>query len=835
MAVIVLMFDGHAHRWLRMIEPQRGLCIDPFDHNSRLDDDVWNVRLTWSILAIEPHMTRDDENERLMRRQPGQSDAVCDVPTSSTSSAPFLFFCRKSATLHTTAAAACLAVCAFQRHHCHIQHTLLQDNNSVVLHKERKQRCRILKMKISRTSSTLLVLFASVLSTVGTSAFVVPSPYICSRHRTRTDNLGRIYTVWNIDEDGGVASPRENAHDLGPTKDFKEQQQQSRRRQDKVRAVGMATTLAAGTVMAWNGDISAAGAMTNMMDKVPTVAKDVFQQAFSSSSTFREPAVTLPYLEDQIRAAEESLYNSQPAMTMADATTTTVVPTTTTAAPKPAAPAVQASTATAPSKEAPKPASPAPEAPKPAAATATTAPAPAAPKPAATATAAAPAPAAPKPVATAAATTTAAQKPPAATATTVAAPKPVAATAAKAADKSAPSLYRYTRQHWPEWVDATKMAYRTAEPLVMSISRDVSNQLEKKVLPEVVRVEHRILGDEVAGVVDKAAATAFKAGKLAVGVVGKAVPVVWEAGKLVIKATPEVIKAGQQVYNAVDKQVIPELKKDYRVVKKIVEEKTPQVIRAGRQVYETGKQLAHAVEEDVLPKFMEAEKKLAPKINQLEHRILGDSLADPIDKTVDLTLRTGRTIAKAVNKNAPAAFSAAKKTINGAVFTGKAVVKGGQQVYHVAEEYVPKAYRTTKNVVLAVDRTGGQIAYVIDAEAPKVAAAIKKEIPKIRETGGRMQRAVEPVVVQLAESGKAITADVVTLYENLDERDQVASVAAVGIAATAIASAATSEDSFLIDAYGRNGGTSISESSGGFPSLFSRSGGGYVELSRRRF
>ncbi|KAG7338282.1 hypothetical protein IV203_024032 [Nitzschia inconspicua] len=643
----------------------------------------------------------------------------------------------------------------------------------------------------------LLVVIASFPSIHGkTNAFVVPSSssYLLSRQHRSTIREGssRLNTVWNIGDDG-VTSPRENNQEFQKKKS--ETQHQERRSHDKIRAVGMATVLATGTVMAWDGNVGVAGAAVNTIDKVPTVSKDALQQTFSSNNYQESPTFTLSYLEEQIRVAEEALYN-HPAMMIADATAAT---TTTMQSP--------------PAAVTPKPAAEAPKTSEPAVQTATTA---------------VPVKETPKPAAPTASTTS---KPAAVTSPAV--PKPAAA---KTADKSTPSLYRYTKQHWPEWVDATTMAYRTAEPIVMRISRDVVYQLETNVIPEVLKVEHRILGDPVANVVDKAASTAVKAGKVAVGVVGKTAPVVVEAGRQVVQATPEVIKAGQQMYNTVDKQVIPELKKDYNIVKKVVEEKTPQVIQAGRQVYEIGKQFANAVQEDVLPKVMEAEKKLAPKVKALEHRLLGNEIADSIDKTVDSTLRTGRVVAKAVNKNAPSAFSAAKKTIDTLVKTGKAVVIGGRQVYDFAEEYVPKAYRTTKNVVLAIDRTGGQIAYAVDAQAPKVAAAIKKEIPRIRETGGRMQRAIEPAAAQLAESGKAITADVVTLVENIEDKERVGSIAAVGIAATAVASAATSDDSFLVSTYGRSGATTISESSSGFPSLFSRSSrGGYTELSRRRF
>jgi hypothetical protein len=265
-------------------------------------------------------------------------------------------------------------------------------------------------------------------------------------------------------------------------------------------------------------------------------------------------------------------------------------------------------------------------------------------------------------------------------------------------------------------------------------------------------------------------------------------------------------------------------------------QQTPEVVRVGRQVYEAGRQLTYAVEEDVLPKVMEVEQKLAPKLNQLEHRLLGDDVANSIDKTVDVTFRTGRTVATVVTENAPMAFSAAKKTVNGVVTTGRVVLNGGKVVYDVAEEFVPKALSTTKNFVVAVDRTGGQIAYAIDEEAPKLAASIKKEIPRIMETGGRVQRSLEPAVVQIVESGKAVTTDVVTLVVNMDDQERFGSVAALGVATAAVASAATSRDSYLVNTYGRSGRTSISEGSGGFPSLFSRSSrGGYTEeFSRRR-
>jgi hypothetical protein len=678
-------------------------------------------------------------------------------------------------------------------------------------HKQQLERKSNFTMRISH-GAALWMTAAATLQESG-DAFVVPSSSITRKQpqlvtTTTNHDSSRLYTVWKIDDNGVTA----DNHDEEPLKHDNPPDLRQRRR---IKAAGIATALAAGTAVALNaGDLPAAGA-TTMGNTVPSApARDA--QTFSSFFHFHEPQVSLPYLEEQIRAAEAALQNQQvfemggSTVMMADAAVvaTPAAP----AAPKPAEPA--------PLATAPKPASPATTAVSSAAAD---------PKPAAPpATPAAPNPATPATVAATAA--------PAAPATESAALKPAAPAAAKPAlapaNKAAPSLYTYTKQHWPEWVKAGKAAYETAEPLVMSISRDVSNQLDTKIIPQVKTVEHRILGDPAANVVDSAFATARDVGKLAFTVVGRAVPVMYEGGKLIVKAVPEVYKAGTQIYNTVDKQIIPEIKKDYRIVKQTVETETPKVIKASKQVYETGRQFAHAVQEDVLPKVMAAEKKLAPKINALEHRILGDGVANVIDKSVDLTWRTGNAAVTVVRKNTPAAIEATKNTAWGVYKTGRFVVKSGTQAYKFVETYVPKAYKTTKDVVIAMDRTGGEIAYVIDAKAPQVTAAIKKEIPKIREMGSQTYKAIDPVARQLAESGKAIGTDIVNLVEKSGNKEEIQALGTVGLATAAVVSAASS-DNFLVSTYGPSG-NGFSESGGGFSALLGRNGG-FTEDSRRRF
>ena len=247
------------------------------------------------------------------------------------------------------------------------------------------------------------------------------------------------------------------------------------------------------------------------------------------------------------------------------------------------------------------------------------------------------------------------------------------------------------------------------------------------------------------------------------------------------------------------------------------------MIKASKQAYEAGRQFSNAVQEDVLPKVVAAEKKLAPKINALEHRILGDGVANVIDKSVDLTWRTGNAAFKVVRKNTPAAIEATKKTAWTAYKTGRFVLNTGIRTYKFAETNIPKAYRTTKDVVLAVDRTGGEIANAIDSQAPKVRAAIKKEVPKIREMGTSTYKALGPVATQLAESGRAVSTDIVNLVEKSGNKEEIQAVVATGLAVTAVASAASS-DNFLVNNYGRSG-SGFSETGGGFFALGGRNGG----------
>ena len=551
---------------------------------------------------------------------------------------------------------------------------------------------------------------------------------------------------------------------------------------NRVTAGVAATALAAGTAIALNnfGDVTAAA--ESMFDKVQSVspvntARDVLKNPLSSSRYNNDPAVSLPYLEEQIRQAEAAIQQRamMSSMTIADGTATST--TETPAAPKPAVPAPPAATTSTP---------------------------------AATTTAAAPKPAAPVAATTSAATTTTPAKPTTPAPAATAAPKKVVVD-----NKKSPSLYKYTVDHIPQWVESGKKFYAKAEPVVSKASRDIGNQLEKNVIPKVMKVEHQLLGDEVAGVVDKAASVAVSVGRFALDIVGKTVPVIYEGGKQVVKAAPQVYKAGKSFYTTVDKKVIPEIRKDYKIVKDVVIKKTPEVIEAGKQVYDTGKQFAHAVEEDVLPKVMEAERKLAPEFNRLEHRLLGDGVANAIDNTAAFTYKQAKNAVNFVDKNAPTVISTTRKTAEGALAVGRVACETGKQVYRVADKTIPEVITATRIIATELDRTGGQLAYSIDESVPKITKVINRELPKMIETGRQVQRTMDPAVTQLAESGRAISQDVARLMANPsnfgiqltpDEKERLGTFTGAGIvtaaAASAINSATSSTDAYS-DSFGQ--------------------------------
>jgi hypothetical protein len=629
---------------------------------------------------------------------------------------------------------------------------------------------------------------------------------------------------------------------LGYIEERIEAVQWDRQQQAAARRVTAGVALAAGTAaLAFNGDVTAAAvdAMVDKVQSVSPVARDVLKPlspSFRYNINLNEPAVTLHYLEEQIRQAEaalreRSMMGGSTTLTMADGTAP--APSTTTATPPPSAPS-EATVKPAAPKEVVVSSSETSATPKPTAAAATTATtssetrtAPKPETPTATTTAATTAQttttsAAPKPVestaqpaATTTTTTTATPSKPAASATATAPQQPTkpaavaaASPAKKVAEKNAPSLYRYTAEHIPQWEKAWQKNYATAKPAVVK----AVGQFEKDVIPKVVKVEHELLGDEFAGGIDKVASATYNLGKIAYGLVERTVPIIYEGGKQVIKAVPQIYEAGKNFYTTVDKKVIPEIKKDVMIVKDVVEKKTPEVIKAGKLVYTTGKQLAHSIEEDVLPKVMEAEKKLAPKFYRLEHELLGDELANSIDKTADLTFKTARNVVKVVDKNAPKVLYATQKTAQGVVSVGRVAYETGKQVYRVADKTVPEMITATRIIATELDRAGGQLAYSIDESVPVITKAISKELPKIVETGRQVQKTVDPAVVQLAASGRAISSDIANLMANPsnfgiqltpDEKETLGTFTAVGVATTVAASAFNSRDTTYSDSFGQ--------------------------------
>ena len=129
----------------------------------------------------------------------------------------------------------------------------------------------------------------------------------------------------------------------------------------------------------------------------------------------------------------------------------------------------------------------------------------------------------------------------------------------------------------PEVMATSKHAYDTIMPEVVSAEKQVAKvaksgvdfampTIKKKILPGLNKIEHDILGAKTASMVDKTVADVAKQGQDAYKTVEKTVPQILASGqntidnvaytgRTVAKAVPVAIKQGKQTYNMVDRSV----------------------------------------------------------------------------------------------------------------------------------------------------------------------------------------------------------------------------------------------------------------------------------------
>lgn len=194
----------------------------------------------------------------------------------------------------------------------------------------------------------------------------------------------------------------------------------------------------------------------------------------------------------------------------------------------------------------------------------------------------------------------------------------------------------------PEVVDTSKHAYDTIMPEVMRAEEQIAStvrsgvdtamptlrEIEKKVMPELARMEHTLLGDEQAALLEKTVAERARQGEDAIRTAEKTVPEVLASGQKTVesvastgrtlaRAVPVMVEAGKQTYNSVDRSIAEAMSTTQDIASDLdraagktayaiegnlanmagtIDKTLPSVLEAGRQVAVSGTDIAKTVE-----------------------------------------------------------------------------------------------------------------------------------------------------------------------------------------------------------------------------------------------
>jgi len=517
------------------------------------------------------------------------------------------------------------------------------------------------------------------------------------------------------------------------------------------------TGAAIGTLIAVNGAAgmsAGAEAIAEVQSSSSEVVPMTPVRSVSSSTLLNEqPAVTLPYLEKQIKAAEDAAAIGNSATTSSVVVSAEVVTQATTTAAAPKAPVVVSAQVV---------------------------------KQAATTTAA---PTAPVVVAAAqsqpvvAATNTAVAAPTAPVASkkavvVVAAAKPAPKIVTNTVKRSSPSLFQYTQDHIPGWIETGKKVYTAVEPKVVAGGQKLVSIVDKRVTPKIIEKEHQLLGKENSAVLDKTLSTVSKGGKMFAGVVGKVISFGVEGGRYVAKTTPEVISTGKQVYKTLDQKILPEVIDTSRKITTIITKTIPEVVDTGKHAYTTilpevlnaEKQIASTMKQgsDIAsPIVKQIENKLVPELAKIERNVLGYEQAAMLDKTVSDVAQQSYNVASTVGKSIPKIVAAIHQTSDSIATTGRTVartvpliVDDTRHVYETVDRSVNDAISTTRDIAVDLDRAGGRAAYAIEGQVYGAADIMDKTLPALLETTRQVAVTIPKITKTVETGSKAIIQDV---------------------------------------------------------------------------
>lgn len=317
------------------------------------------------------------------------------------------------------------------------------------------------------------------------------------------------------------------------------------------------------------------------------------------------------------------------------------------------------------------------------------------------------------------------------------------------------------------------------------VAKKIAVAVDKRVTPMVVEKEHELLGEENSAVLDKTLSSVASAGKMMAGILGKAISFGIEGGAQVVKATPEVIAVGQQIYKTVDEKILPEVVDTGRKMKMIVDKTVPEVVDTGKHAYDTimpeflnaEKQIVSTVKSGVdmtTPKVIYIDNKIMPELSKLKRDVLGEERAAMVEKTVAGVAQQGQGVLQTVEKTIPQVWASGQKTVDNVAYTGRTVVRAvpvmmetGKQAYNSVDRSISDAISTTQDIASDLDRAAGKTAYAIEGNLNGMTGTIDKTLPALLEAGRQATVSGSEIAKTFEIGSKAIYEDVSGFVDDL--------------------------------------------------------------------
>jgi len=359
-----------------------------------------------------------------------------------------------------------------------------------------------------------------------------------------------------------------------------------------------------------------------------------------------------------------------------------------------------------------------------------------------------------------------------------------AASSSETTASFSPSFVRYTQEHMADWIETGHKVYDSAAPKVIAGGQKIVAEVDKHVTPMVIEKEHQLLGYENSAVLDKTLSNVASAGEMIAGMVGKAISFGINGGIQVAKATPEVIKAGQQVYKTMDEKIIPEVVDTTMKMKIIVDKTIPEVMDTSKHAYDTllpefmsaEKQIASTVKSGVdmaMPTVKDIENKLTPELSKIQRGVLGEERAAMVEKTVADVTKQGKDAIQTVGKTVPQVVATGQKTVDTVAYTGltaaravPVMIESGKQAYNSVDRSISGAISTTQDIASDLDRAAGKTAYAIEGNFNVVTGTIDKTLPAVLEIGRQAAVSGSEIAKSVESGSKAIYGDVSEFVED---------------------------------------------------------------------